>query len=817
VYFVGTTLSDDFIDLDTANFTTRKGVEDAFLGRISNDSGKVIWSNYYGGLDSDFGVELDVEMDHDVFLLGTTLSDSAIATADVHQNSIGGMKDVFIAKFSEFGEHKWGTYYGGLLDEEAYSIDVYGNTNIYVTGSTFSDSSISNPNSFMFQQQDSLSGIENGFLAQFKQNISTMAGGFGGGGSSTNLIYCLGDTVQVYVEGGALGTDAVWAWYANSCGETGPALGFGDTLTFVATSNFDIFLRIETVTNASDCMTAGVTIVSKPVAEITSMSHMCMENEYLFSSTVIEGQQALWTGPNGYSSSLLEPTLMITDNAFSGVYELKITDINGCWDTASIDLSVFNQPVMTMTSSNITCFGDNDGSVLLSASGDGPFEYVFNVDTSLVFDYQNLYCDTFYYAVIDTFGCVASDSVLLTQPNKIIANVLIDPSICFPGQAAASIVIDTAYLVHSTLWLPSNTVSDSLVDLSTGNEMVYVSVPNGCSDSASIVIPEQYILTSDITLIEREKCRGAGDGQAMVSATNGVQPFNYLWSDDGVTDSLNIAFSPGLHYVSVVDDNGCVALDSVTILIGDTLIWSELITQSDCGLNNGGINITILEGNNPFVFNWSDGTSSEDLLNAADGGYSVQIIDSNGCTYSRNYELVYLNNLQVTATSSAPVIGLGSQISLFSVSNLPANEVSVVWSPSTYLLCDTCVNTIGTPVDSTSYIVTYVHESGCFGSDTVVVLIKRPCGNVFVPTAFSPNGDGLNDEWCILGGCIKSFQLAVYNQWGEVVFISSDRDDCWKGTYQGELVQNDVYVFHLEYTLIDGQFVSQNGSVGVNH
>jgi gliding motility-associated-like protein len=97
------------------------------------------------------------------------------------------------------------------------------------------------------------------------------------------------------------------------------------------------------------------------------------------------------------------------------------------------------------------------------------------------------------------------------------------------------------------------------------------------------------------------------------------------------------------------------------------------------------------------------------------------------------------------------------------------------------------------------------------------VLVKRPCGEVFIPTVFSPNNDGLNDEWCVLGGCIELFQLTVYNQWGEFVFISSDRDDCWDGTFKGELVQRDTYVYHLNYTLVGGQQVSESGSVIVNY
>jgi gliding motility-associated-like protein len=820
VYIVGTTLSDDGIDMDTINSSTRtvrNGEEDAFLCRVSSADGKIFWSNYYGGAQADYGVELDVEMGHDVFLLGTTLSDSAIATTEVHQDSIGGLKDVFIAKFSEYGEHRWGTYYGGPMDEVAYSIDVYGNTNVYVAGSTQSDTAIARVNSTMYQWKDTISGLENGFLAQFKQNISTMPGGFGGGNSPGNLIYCLGDTVQIFIEGGALGSDAEWGWYANQCGEDGVLLGFGDTVTFVATESFDIFVRAETVTNASDCLSAGVTVVAKPVAQITSMSHMCMENEYLFTSSAVEGDQVIWSGPNSFTSLVLEPTLVVTDAFYSGTYNLKITDLNGCWDTTSIDLSVFNQPVLTFTSSDLTCYGSGDGSISLSAVGDAPFEYTFSGVASLDTVYQDLYCDTFYFSVKDVFGCIANDSVYLSQPQKIIANVVVDSSICVPGEGVATVVVDSAYVTYSSLWLPSGVELQSVQDLGQGEIEVFVTLPDGCKDSSLVVIPPQYVLESNFTSVKRETCRGLHDGQATIVPVNGSAPYSYEWSLDGDSSDVHLDLAPGSYFVSVVDFNGCSSFDSVWIEQGDTLIWSEVIMQSDCGLNTGSIDLTIQEGNNPFVFNWSDLSTNEDLLNAGDSLYSVQILDSNGCSYTRAYELVYLDNLLVTATSNVPVIDLGAQVLLYSTSNLPQNEVSASWSPSVYLFCDTCFNTVGNPTDSISYVVVYTHESGCFGSDTVVVLVKRPCGEVFIPTVFSPNNDGLNDGWCVLGGCIELFHLTVYNQWGELVFISSNRGDCWDGTYKGELVQRDTYVYHLNYTLVGGQQVSESGSVIVNY
>ncbi len=832
VYFVGTTLSDAFIDFDTINPTVKNGLEDAFIGRVSNDSGQVYWSHYYGGAQEDFGIELDIEMDLKVILVGTTLSDTAIATNGVYQDNIGGLKDVFIAKFSESGSKIWGTYYGGAMDDEAYSVDVYGNTSIYITGSTQSDSSIINQN--MFQYQDTLSGIENGFLVKFNQNITTMPGGFESGNSSTgnavgtdtsftncggygNMTFCEGDTVKINLAGGALGTDAVWAWYKNGCGENGISIGFGDTISFIASASCLINVRAETVTNATECFSQFVYVVSKPIAQIFTSSNLCLGSEYNLSSSIIECQTAIWTGPNSFSSTENIPNVTIIDSSYAGIYKLKITDQYGCWDTTFIDVMLHEIPNLTTTNTNITCFGNNDGSISLNAIGNGPFEYIFNSDTSSVFDYQNLSCDTLYYSVIDSFGCVNNDSIILTQPNKIIVNTIVNQSICEPGLGSAKLIIDSSYIDYNTIWSTGNSISDSIFNLGIGSLMAQVILPNGCKDSVQISITDQYILNGGISNDQNEICSGSNNGFAEVFVSNGYLPYTYLWTENGSSDSIANNLGPGLYHVSITDSNGCIANDSILIVEGDSLIWNDSITQSDCGLSNGMIDITIVEGNAPFTFSWSNNTNEQDLLIVGDGTYSLQITDSNNCLFNKSYDLVYLNNLVVIATSNDSMIDLGESVQLLSTSNLPPSEVSVQWSPSATLTCDSCTNTVGATIAITDYVVLYTHESGCFGSDTIRIFLNKPCGIVFIPTAFSPNGDGLNDDWCVLGGCIDTFKIIVVNQWGETIFKSIDRNICWDGKFNGELVQNDSYVYSVEYQLTNGQSISYSGIVSVNH
>lgn len=666
IYFVGTTLSEDYIASDSMQYQFEKnGLEDAFIGRVMSDSGSVMWSTYYGGDSSDYGIDLDIEMDKKVFLLGTTLSDSLIASDSTQQNQIGGGKDVFLSKFETYGFRMWGTYYGGAMDDEAYGVDVFGNTSIYVVGSTQSDSVISD-GQYYLPYQDSLMGITDGFLTKFIQNFTTMPGGFGGGTCVNNTLYvCEGDTAFITLMGAELGIDAVWAWYKNDCGGDAASLGFGDTLIFFPTEDFVLFVRAETVTNSTDCMFINVVVAPKPTPVITSADHFCSDNEYVFTSNALAGETVQWSGPNTFFSTELQPSLLVTDETYNGVYELELTNQFGCSDTTSIDLVMLESPQASYLNSDVTCFNGQDGSVTIEASGTAPFIYILNGMVSPNNEFPNLFYGGYTYLVIDSFGCKTGDSLYINQPNKIIFSATITSDSCELNSGSSYVFIDSSYTDYDVTWLPSAIYGDSAYGLGQGEQTAYVTLPNGCSDSITVEIPVQY--------------------EVVINA------------------------SP----------------DSIALFLGET-------------------------------------------------------------------------------------------INLASTCNYDESIVSIAWTPVEGVECDSCANTSATPLDSSEYIVLYTHTSGCFSSDTVKITIKKPCGEIFIPTAFSPNNDGLNDQWCVMGGCIASIKIVVFNQWGETIFATSNTEECWDGKFQGELVQNDSYVYQIEVTTINGETVSENGSVEVN-
>lgn len=135
------------------------------------------------------------------------------------------------------------------------------------------------------------------------------------------------------------------------------------------------------------------------------------------------------------------------------------------------------------------------------------------------------------------------------------------------------------------------------------------------------------------------------------------------------------------------------------------------------------------------------------------------------------------------------------------------------WIPSNGLSCITCPNPIASPTITTTYYVTIIDSAGCSKTDTVTIDVE--CGNLFVPDAFSPNGDGKNDYLYVRDACIKTMDFVIYDRWGNKVFETNDINMGWDGTYNGKPMNTGTYVYYVKATMYDGTTAEQKGNVAL--
>lgn len=176
-----------------------------------------------------------------------------------------------------------------------------------------------------------------------------------------------------------------------------------------------------------------------------------------------------------------------------------------------------------------------------------------------------------------------------------------------------------------------------------------------------------------------------------------------------------------------------------------------------------------------------------------------------------------IDSVLVTVDPSKVDAGVDQYITPGSSTQLSAiGSGTYTWQPTTGLSCSTCPSPIASPAVTTSYVVSGASANGCNSSDTVIVFVsKSPCGDILVPNAFTPNGDGVNDKF----GPVSSSGLypssaifKIYNRWGEAIFETKDLSHKWDGKIHGTTQATGNFVYFLSFDC-NGKTTEMKGTV----
>lgn len=297
-----------------------------------------------------------------------------------------------------------------------------------------------------------------------------------------------------------------------------------------------------------------------------------------------------------------------------------------------------------------------------------------------------------------------------------------------------------------------------------------------------IIIPELVL-----ALQQPIRCKGTNDA-ALSASISPAAGYSYLWNTSQTTSSIS-GLGPGTYTLTVTAPDACPASDFVTVTEPDAL--TRTLSQQDplCGGSNGKASIQESGGTPPYQYNWLPNVSSTGTaLGLAAGTYQVRVTDSRGCTDSASFILQDQNGLSV---------GLGRDTTICKGQTLTLNPGSFAtyqWqdgsSAPTYLVTSTG-----------RYSVTVTDGNGCTASGAIQVTVD--CGDIYFPTAFTPNGDGRNEGFGAVGnlGAVTSYSLKVFNRWGELVFATTDPSRKWKGQQGGAASGTQIFVWTAEYGL----------------
>ncbi len=443
------------------------------------------------------------------------------------------------------------------------------------------------------------------------------------------------------------------------------------------------------------------------------------------------------------------------------------------------------------------------------------------------------YTLTVYEAIL---GCASQDSILIIDNQDFPMLVIADPAIldCDTDQINLSGAGSQGSPTINNYWIgpgpngPLDTISFDLDAIATqaGVYTLYgFDSNNNCVNQQSVTVVSDYIppivdagelITMDCDMSPVNLSGSISDPLVTYSWSG---PNNFAASIlDPVTET------PGIYYLSAFNpNNGCTNVDSVLVEPNTSAIsaFDLNLQEPECfDEEDGFISVLNIEGGTPPYTYSLDGVTyftEAQFFDLGAGAYTVYIQDSDGCLYE---EPVTIDQPDQILIDLGPDITIHLGDSLIVTSNVNTIYDSISWSGSDLIDCDTCPAVALTPQISTQLTAT-IYNGDCEATDEVTIFVDKE-RLVYLPTSFTPNGDGVNDLFTLYAGtgAERVIELSIFDRWGEIVysaqnFIPNDQTIGWDGKYNGKYLNPGVFVYMVQIEFSDGKVEVFTGDIAL--
>jgi gliding motility-associated-like protein len=426
------------------------------------------------------------------------------------------------------------------------------------------------------------------------------------------------------------------------------------------------------------------------------------------------------------------------------------------------------------------CQGD---SLVLNASINGG-SYLWS-DNSTNASLTVLQAGLYWVEVTNSAGCIMRDSIVVHQlsstftlgPDQLICN-------------ADATVLDAGNPGAAYLWSTNANTQTISVD-SSGDYSVQVTEPSGCvlRDTVSIVVAPPLVV--DLGQ-DRLICPGTSTYLDAGNHPNGA----FLWSTNEQTQSIIVA-AAGVVWLQITDNIGCVGRD--TVIVAFSPVPSVVLGNDTAICEENSLNLDA--GNVGSSYQWSTGATTQTIAVGQAGYYAVNVTSPPGCTGSGSISIGMLHDFALELGKDS-VFCADKSWTLRGGSP----ELNHLWSTGSQ-----------TPTFTTTESGLYWVDAWntCFmHRDSIRLTFLVDSSGPYIPTAFTPNGDGLNDVFKVEGlHTDATFQMRIYDRWGKLIFETSNPMEGWDGNAQGRASQEGVYPIWVRVSDCRGEIRPIRGAV----